>query len=60
MPEQVNVVYRLSPEVYRKLEDKLHRPFVTTTTTAHEAGYMLGIAAALRELRNGYVVEVQQ
>jgi hypothetical protein len=35
----------------------MYRPIVTAETTAHQAGYQLGIAAVLKELRNGYVVE---
>ncbi len=50
-------VVRLAPDVYRQLESKMYRPIVTAETTAHQAGYQLGIAAVLKELRNGYVVE---
>ena len=55
--EPTKVVFRLAPEVYRQLESKMYRPIVTADTTAHQAGYQLGIAAVLKELRNGYVVE---
>lgn len=49
---------RLTPEVYKALEDKLSRTIVTTSTTVLEAGYQLGIQAVLKELRAGYVVQV--
>lgn len=55
--EPVKSVVRLSTEVYRQLENKLYRPIVTADTTAHQAGFQLGVAAVLKELRNGYVVE---
>lgn len=55
--QQTKQVVRLSPEVYRALEDKMYRPIVTTETTAHQAGFQLGVAAVLKELRNGYVVQ---
>lgn len=55
--EPTKAVVRLSPEVYRQLEAKMYRPIVTAETTAHQAGYQLGVAAVLKELRNGYVVE---
>lgn len=55
--EPIKAVVRLSQEVYRQLETKMYRPIVTAETTAHQAGYQLGIAAVLKELRNGYVVE---
>lgn len=50
-------VVRLTPEVYRELENKMYRPIVTAETTAHQAGFQLGVAAVLKELRNGYVVQ---
>lgn len=53
----VKQVVRLTPEVYRELENKMYRPIVTAETTAHQAGYQLGVAAVLKELRNGYVVQ---
>ena len=55
--EPTKAVVRLSPEVYRQLEAKMYRPIITAETTAHQAGYQLGVAAVLKELRNGYVVE---
>ena len=51
-------VVRLTPEVYKTLEDKLSRTVVTTNTTPIEAGFQLGVQAVLKELRNGYVVQV--
>lgn len=54
------VIYRLSAEVYLDLEKKFSNPRVTSQTTAHEAGYQLGVQAILQELRRGYVVQAQQ
>lgn len=51
-------VVRLTPEVYKALEDKLSRTVVTTNTTPIEAGFQLGVQAVLKELRNGYVVQM--
>lgn len=53
----IQTVTRLAPAVYQQLEAKMYRPIVTSNTTAHEAGYQLGVAAVLKELRNGYVVQ---
>ncbi len=54
---QTQTVTRLAPAVYKQLEAKLYRPVVTSNTTAHEAGYQLGVAAVLMALRNGFVVD---
>ena len=56
-PTQTKLIVRLTTEVYRELENKMYRPVVTAETTAHQAGYQLGVAAVLKELRNGYVVQ---
>ena len=47
----------MNPEVYAALEAKLSRTIVTTSTTALEAAYQLGVQAVLKELRAGYVVQ---
>jgi hypothetical protein len=43
-------------EVYRKLEQELHAPFVQATTTDLQAGQMIGIQLVLSKLRNGVVL----
>jgi hypothetical protein len=48
---------RLTPEVYKALEAKFSRPIVTENTTAHQAGFQLGVYAVLQALRNGFVVD---
>lgn len=53
IPEQI---VRLSPEVYKSLEAKFSKPIVTENTTAHQAGFQLGIHAVLQALRQGFVV----
>lgn len=50
------VVVRLSKPVYEVLENKFSKLIVTSATTAHEAGYQIGVQAVLKELRSGYVV----
>ena len=50
------VVVRLNSEVYKKLEERFSKLVVTSATTAHEAGYQLGVQAVLQALRSGYVV----
>lgn len=50
-------IVRLQPELYQKLETKLSRTIVTSSTSAIEVGYQLGVEAVLKELRNGYVME---
>lgn len=57
-PTQVLTITRLNPALYAKLEQKFSRPIVLSTTTAHEAGFQLGVQAVLQELRNGYTTEV--
>jgi hypothetical protein len=50
-------IVRLTAPVYADLEKKCTPPRVTDTTTAHHAGYMLGIQFVLKLLREGYVVQ---
>lgn len=58
VPNKVELIARMTPEVYEKLESKMLRTAVTSETTAHQAGYQLGVAAVLHELRKGYVIGV--
>lgn len=58
--QNITVIHRLSAEVYLDLEKRYSKPVVTSQTTAHEAGYQLGVQAILQELRRGYVVQVKQ
>ena len=53
---QLRTVVRLEPEVYSSLERQFSKPVVTENTTAHQAGYQLGIHAVLAALRKGFVV----
>ena len=53
-------VHRLSDAVYKDIEKKFSRPIVSSQTTAHEAGYQLGIQAILQALREGYVVQTKR
>lgn len=54
---ETRYIVRLQPELYQKLETKLSRTMVTSSTSAIEVGYQLGVEAVLKELRNGYVME---
>lgn len=47
---------RLSEEVYNQLVKKLPPPVVSDSTSAHHAGYLLGVQHVLKLLREGYVV----
>ena len=47
---------RLTQHVYDELERKVGSVVVNQVTTDLQAGYMLGVQAVLKELRNGYVV----
>lgn len=55
-PKEALTVVRLDSDAIAALERELARPVCTNQTTAVEAGYLLGIQAALKALRNGYVV----
>jgi hypothetical protein len=56
-PETKLTVTRLHQEVYLAIERKFSKPVVTSMTTAHEAGFQLGVQAVLQELRHGYTIE---
>ena len=47
---------RLTQHVYEELERKVGTVVVNQITTDLQAGYMLGVQAVLKELRNGYVI----
>ena len=51
------VVHRLSTEVFNQLESSFPLPAVSQETTAHQAGFLLGIPFVLRKLRQGFVIE---
>lgn len=36
-------LFRLTPEVYKALEDQMPKPMVSGNTTEHMIGYLLGI-----------------
>lgn len=55
MKEQVLV--RLDPDAYTRLERELTPPVVTNQTTDLMAGYQLGVQEVLKKLRTGYVIE---
>lgn len=51
------MVYRLTPEVYSQLEEKLLSDvLVNKETTDLQAGYMLGIQKVLKVLRDGFTI----
>lgn len=56
VPIEVRQLVRLTPEVYASLENLFPKPVVTDNTSAHQAGYQLGIQAVLTALRKGYAV----
>ena len=51
---------RLPQHVYDELERKVGGVVVNQITTDLQAGYMLGIQAVLKELRNGFVVPTRK
>lgn len=54
-PQAVQV-HRLSESAYQDLAKKLPKPLVSNDTSAHHAGYLLGIQYVMQILREGYVV----
>jgi len=54
MTEQILI--RLDPAQYRRLEQQLPPPAVTNTTSDLMAGYQLGVQAVLKILREGYTI----
>jgi len=53
---QVQMLNRLSPEVYRDLESKLPRPALSGDANPTQAAYLLGVQHVLGVLRAGFVV----
>lgn len=53
--ENIQVVTRLSPEVYKALEAQCPISSVGQTTTDIQAGMMIGAEIVLRKLRQGFV-----
>lgn len=49
--------FRLTPEVYKSLEDQLPKPIVNSQTSEQMIGYMLGIQYVLSVLREGFTIE---
>lgn len=52
---EIRVVTRLSGEEYQKIEKKLGHIQVGPDTSPIQVGYMLGVQAALKVLREGFV-----
>lgn len=50
----------LNAAQYKALEDKLVGPCVNNNTTDLQAGYMLGVQAVLKLLREGYVAHTRR
>lgn len=48
--------FRLTTEVYDKLEDMMPQPVVSGQTTEHQAAYLLGIQYVLGVLRKGFTI----
>lgn len=53
--DQKQEVIVLNPVQYAALESKLLPPSVNNVTTPIQAGFMLGVQAVLKLLREGYV-----
>lgn len=49
-------VTRLNAEVYAALEKQLPQPHIDSSTSPQQAGFLLGVQAVLKKLREGYVV----
>ena len=56
-PPKEEYIVRLSPDVYKQLEDGLPSPVVSQTTTEIQAGFNLGIQFVLKKLRDGYTIQ---
>ncbi len=53
---QPEVYHRLDSDQYAKLAKALPQLAVTNDTSAHQAGFQLGIQLVLQKLREGWVV----
>lgn len=47
---------RMDETLYKELERTCPQPSVSEGTSAHQAGFLLGIQFVLRKLREGYVI----
>jgi hypothetical protein len=56
-PLKEQILIRLDPDAYARLERELTPPVVTNQTTDLMAGYQLGVQEVLKKLRSGYVIE---
>jgi len=57
--DNIQLITRLNPEVYAELLKKLPVSLhVDSDTSPMQAGFQLGMARVLQELREGYVVSV--
>lgn len=56
-PDKPTELYRLEQSQYLELERAVGQaPFVQTSTTELQAGFMLGVQHVLTKLRSGYVI----
>lgn len=53
---EVEFRHRLSPEAYAQLLKQCPMIAVTNDTSAHQAGFQLGVQHVLQKLREGFVV----
>lgn len=50
-------IVRMRPDVLERLEKELMVPYVGSTTTEIQAGYLLGQQSVLAKLRAGYAID---
>lgn len=58
--EEIQEVVVLNEAQYKALEGKVIGPCVNNNTTELQAGYMLGVQAVLKLLREGYVAKTRR
>ncbi len=56
MSEEKQIIVTLTPAIYQHIENKFPPPLATQVTTDIQAGYLLGVQAVLRELRNEHTI----
>ena len=56
MTTKEQTLTRLNQEVYAALEKQLPQPHIDPNTSPQQAGFLLGVQAVLKKLREGYVV----
>jgi len=54
---EITEVVRLTPQIYRVLEERVSVTAVTSGTTELQAAWMLGVQHVLKMLREGYVLK---